>query len=240
MKRRGRTALLISTAACLGVLSGVCTGYLVQAERSPTPLPPLSQAAVPQAKGSSPEPLSAALDRRVKTDGDLRKLLVSRPKGGKALPQGSWRGEATWMSLAAYSATFAEPSSVFNTAVEDGFRRAVTTNWLEGERRLVRVSLIQYNQSGDVAGAAESASNGQYWAEDEADTRDWSLPGTGYQGGTVYVHDSPDNKDGYLPLYSAEAHAWRGDLYVQIYVYDTKPISKSAIMGLAQRQMGKL
>ncbi|MER6602915.1 hypothetical protein ABT305_31475 [Streptomyces parvus] len=49
---RGRTTLIIAAAALLGI----AVGYGVQAEREPTP--------------------PAAQDRRVKTDGDLRKLLV--------------------------------------------------------------------------------------------------------------------------------------------------------------------
>ncbi|MFE1256323.1 hypothetical protein [Streptomyces fungicidicus] len=82
-RRRGRTAALVAVAAVLGVVAGTCAGYLVQADREPTELPPLSQPVLPQAKGGAPEPLSADEDRRVKTDGDLRKLLIKKPRGAK-------------------------------------------------------------------------------------------------------------------------------------------------------------
>ncbi|WP_416975414.1 hypothetical protein [Streptomyces sp. 4F14] len=238
MERRGRTALLISTSACLGILAGVCTGYLVQAERTPTPLPPLSQGTVPQAKGDAPEPLSAARDRRVKVDGDLRKLLVTRPKGAKDW-EGPWKGDPRWDSLSLYAETSSSPADVFDTATADGFRRAVRVGWVESEHRSVEVSLVQYDQSGTTAGAFEAAMSGQYWAGGKK-TRSWPLAGTGDGSSGVYIHDSPARKAGYLPLYSAEAHAWRGDLYAAVYMFDTKPIPKAAIMGLAQRQMGKL
>ncbi|MFM9444978.1 hypothetical protein [Streptomyces acidiscabies] len=239
MERRGRTALLISTAACLGVLGGVCTGYLVQAERSPTPLPPLSQGTVPQAKGDAPEPLSAARDRRVKVDGDLRKLLVTRPKGAKDW-EGPWNGDARWLSLSAYADSFTDPSVGFGSSAERGFRRAVTAGWVEHETRSVEVSLVQFNQDDDLVGASLESANNQYGARDKRDTRSWPIPGTGELNGGVYVHDTPEHKAGYRPLYSAEAFVWRGDISVEIYMYDTKPIPKAAIMGLAQRQMGKL
>ncbi|MDO0927082.1 hypothetical protein QQY24_17300 [Streptomyces sp. TG1A-8] len=50
-RRHGRAAPLIAGAAAPGVLAGVCTGYLVQAGRPPTGLPPLSQPVVRRAEG---------------------------------------------------------------------------------------------------------------------------------------------------------------------------------------------
>ncbi|MDQ0934344.1 hypothetical protein [Streptomyces turgidiscabies] len=75
--------LLVVGAAVLGLVAGTCVGYLVQADREPTPLPSLSQATVAQAEGEGPEPLSAAQDRKVRTDGDLRKLLLRKPTGAR-------------------------------------------------------------------------------------------------------------------------------------------------------------
>ncbi|MGJ3560129.1 hypothetical protein ACR6C2_22135 [Streptomyces sp. INA 01156] len=89
---RGRTTLLIAAAAVLGVVAGTCTGYLVQAGREPTALPSLSQPVLTQKKqkeGQEPAPLSAAQDRRVKTDGDLRKLLLKKPRGARTTSS-SW------------------------------------------------------------------------------------------------------------------------------------------------------
>src|SRR5262245_49039165 len=74
-RRRGRATAPIGAAALLGVVAGTCAGYLVQAGREPAKLPSLSQPVIKQAKGDV-EPLSAAQDRRLRTDGDLRKLLL--------------------------------------------------------------------------------------------------------------------------------------------------------------------
>ncbi|MFD9393932.1 hypothetical protein ACFWBB_25310 [Streptomyces sp. NPDC060000] len=235
-RRRGRTASMIAGAAVLGVVVGACAGLLVQADREPTALPPLSQPVVGQAKGEV-EPLSAAQDRRVKTDGDLRKLLITRPKGAKdnlfAVDDDGWA------DLARYAERYKGPANTFNSLVDDEFRRAAVTSWQVGESYTVDIALVQFRQESKAA-ASEWAENGDYWADEEDDTRSWPIPGTGEGNGTVYVHDSPEQKAGYLPMHSAEAHAWRGDIYVEIHVYGSKPISKAKIMDLAERQVGKL
>ncbi|MDQ0684681.1 hypothetical protein QFZ56_003644 [Streptomyces achromogenes] len=231
---RGRTTLMIAGAALLGVAAGTCTGYVIQAGRAPTALPPLSQPVVGQAGGEA-EPLSAAQDRRVKTDGDLRRLLITRPKGAKdsRFPV----GRDGWADLASYAGEYKSPADAFDSLAGSEFRRAATTSWRMGENDNVEINLVQFRQENDPS-AAEWADSGRSWAEKEEDTRDWPIPGTG--DGTVYVHDAPARKPGYLPLYAAEALAWRGDVYMEIRVNDSKPISKAKIMDLAVRQMGKL
>ena len=91
---------MIAGAALLGVVSGACTGYVIQAGRAPTALPPLSQPVVAQA-GGEVEPLSAAQDRRVRTDGDLRKLLITRPRGAK--DKGTETERDGWADLFTYA-----------------------------------------------------------------------------------------------------------------------------------------
>lgn len=233
-RRRGRTTLLIAGAAVLGLVAGTCAGYLVQADREPTKLPSLSQPVLKQAKGEAPEPLSAAQDRRVKTDGDLRKLLLKKPGGAKAA---DWLSSIDgWLDLAGYADSYKEPDTAFGNLVGDEFRRAAVTGWESGTNR-VEIRLIQYRQEESVA-AADAAGDGQYWADTEDRTESWVVPGTA--DGMAYVHKEPDTEPGYLPVYSAEAHAWRGDIVVEIWVYDTKPITKKKIMDLAEQQMERL
>ncbi|MFI7410414.1 hypothetical protein ACIBU0_17305 [Streptomyces sp. NPDC049627] len=235
-RRRGRTALLIAAAAVLGVLAGTCTGYLIQADREPTKLPPLSQPVIGRAEGE-PELLSAARDRRVKTDGDLRKLLVERPKGAKDTDNEA--GSDGWVGLAEYADLYRGPSGTFSRLASDEFRRAATVSWKVGETYIAESFLVQFHQE-DKLSAAGWAENGTHWAEKEDDTRSWHLPGTGEDNGTVFVHDTPERKPGYLPLYSAEAYAWRGDICMEIRIWDSKPIPKAKIMNLARQQMEKL
>jgi len=233
-RRRGRTALLIAGAAVLGVVAGTCTGYLIQADREPTRLPSLSQPTLAQAKGQGPEPLSAAQDRQVKVDGDLRKLLIEKPSGTK---KADWLADGGWMDLAEYAKSYTRPATMFNSLIHDELRRVAVTGWETGANRTVEIHLVQYRQAESLE-ASDSSDNGQYWAEKTAGTDSWSIPGTG--SGTAYVHTRPDTKAGYLPLYSAEAFAYRGDITMEIYVYDTKPITKATIMDLAKRQMERL
>ncbi|MFJ9962993.1 hypothetical protein [Streptomyces avermitilis] len=234
-RRRGRTTSLIAAAAVLGVVAGTCTGYLIQADREPTELPSLSQPVVAQVKGKGPEPLSAAQDRRVRTDGDLRKLLLERPGGARDTSYTP--GHDGWVGLAEYAEGFEKPAGAFSGAISDEFRRSAATTWRVGSTYNVRIQLVQYRQEEHLA-AADSAADLQYWAEKGAGTRSWTVPGTG--DGMAYVHPTPDTKPGYQPVYSAEAHAWRGDIAMQLWMFDTKPISKEKIMDLAARQMGRL
>ncbi|MFF4506496.1 hypothetical protein [Streptomyces sp. NPDC001401] len=232
-RRRGRTALLIAAAAALGVVAGSCTGYLVQADREPTKLPSLSQTALSQSKGKAPEPLSAAQDRQVRVDGDLRKLLLKKPSGAKAA---DWLADDGWMGLTEYADSFKKPGTMFNSLIEDEFRRAAVTGW-EAGNQTVEIRLIQYRQEENVE-AADASDDGQYWADREPRTDSWTIPGT--SSGTAYVHNRPETEAGYVPLYSAEAHAYRGDVALEVWIYDTKPIPKSKIMDLAERQMERL
>ncbi|MFD4558515.1 hypothetical protein ACFWP5_30085 [Streptomyces sp. NPDC058469] len=227
-RRRGRTTLLIAVAAVLGVVAGTCTGFLVQADRAPDKLPSLSQPTLTQAKGPAPEPLSAAQDRQVKVDGDLRKLLLKKPSGARAATYPL--GNDGWLDLAEYAEMFTTPDDAFGYQVEKEFRRAAVTQWREGTRD-VEVLLEQYRQEVGL-GASDTATDSFYWAERKSHTSSWAIPGTG--DGMAYVHGASDGE------YSAEAHAWRGDVALEIWIYDTKPIPKKKIMDLAEQQMERL
>jgi hypothetical protein len=224
--------VLIAGAVVLGLVAGTCAGYLVQADREPTKLPPLSQPKLTQAEGEAPEPLSAARDRRVRTDGDLRKLLLKKPRGAKTA---EWAGEDGWMDMAAYAETFEHPDNAFGEFVDAEFRRAAVVAW-EDDDSAVEIRLIQYRQE-ESAAAADRTNSSQYWAEFE-DSDSWPIPGT--EGGMAYVYEDPEAEPGYLPVYSAEALAWRGDIALEVYVTGAEPISKKTIMSLAQRQMERL
>lgn len=232
-RRRGRTVRLIGAAALLGLVAGTCAGYLVQAGREPTKLPPLSQPALRQAKGGV-EPLTAAQDPRLRTDGDLRKLLLKRPRGAR---QEGWVPRDGWMGLAAYARQYTRPAGEFSDLVTDQFRRAAVTGWKDGGAYGVEIRLVQYRQEDSMA-AADASHNLESYAEGEPQTDSWAVPGTG--DGQAYVHHRPDTKNGYLPVYSAEAHAWRGDVAMEIWIYGTKPVPKKTIMDLAKRQMERL
>ncbi|MFG2125808.1 hypothetical protein [Streptomyces sp. NPDC048710] len=225
-RRRGRTSRLIGAAALLGLVAGTCAGYLVQADREPTKLPSLSQPVIGRAKGEV-EPLSAAQDRKVRTDGDLRKLLLAKPRGAR---EADWVPRDGWMDLAAYADEYTDAGEKFSSLVTDQFRRAAVTGWKVGSAYSVEIRLVQYRQEDSMA-ATDASHNLQDDAESVSPTDSWSIPGTG--DGRAYVHN-------HAPLYSAEAHAWRGDIAMEIWAYSTKPITKKTITDLAERQMERL
>ncbi|MFJ9543063.1 hypothetical protein ACIRPX_38305 [Streptomyces sp. NPDC101225] len=221
-------------AALLGVVAGTCTGYLIQAGREPTKLPPLSQPTLAQSKGKAPEPLSAAQDRQVRADGDLRKLLLKKPAGTKTA---DWIPRDGWMNLAEFAETYGKSGTMFNNLITDEFRRAAVIGWQVGGHQTVEIRLIQFRQDESLE-AADSSDNNQYWADRKPDIDSWPIPGTG--SGTAYVLHRPETKAGFLPIYGAEAYAYRGDIAMELWIYDTKPITKSRIMDLAKRQMERL
>ncbi|WP_234392978.1 hypothetical protein [Streptomyces pactum] len=169
----------------LGLVAGVCAGVLVQAGREPTKLPPLSQAALAHGEGKPPKPLPAAQDRQVRTEGDLRDLLLKKPRGVEEV---DWlKGSDGWMDLAGYAGTFGNPEYGFENLLRREFRRAAVTGWEVDGAYSVEIRLIQYRQE-EVLGAAAANESGQYFAGREG-VDDWGIPGTG--DGRVYVARHP-------------------------------------------------
>ncbi|MGW1494818.1 hypothetical protein [Streptomyces sp. NPDC002402] len=239
-RRRGRTTLLIAGAAVLGVATGVVTGYAVQFDREPTPLPPLSQPdlgdakTVPAGPGTTAQSVNA--NRRVKTDGDLRKLLLKKPKGakaGKSLSEG-------WTSLVQYADAYDKPDRMFKEMVNDDSRRIATTSWEERGEVFVTVNLIQFRDD-DVLAAREWGMDQQGYMgmEEHAGNSGEPIPGSG--NGRVYVYDKPIRHAGYEPLHQARVIAQRGDVVMEIwYVNNTRKVSAKAVMSLAKQQLERL
>ncbi|MFG3042740.1 hypothetical protein ACGFYZ_38165 [Streptomyces sp. NPDC048330] len=232
-----RTVGLIAVAAVLGVVGGTAVGYRIQADREPTPLaalnqPGLAHPAKPLAAGEEPEPLSAKEDRQVRTDGDLRKLLVPRPAGAKA------GGEDGWVSLSAYTSDYNWPDAAMEFQLEQGVRRIATRSWRVGAYRHVTVNLLQY-RPGSQIGALNFVEDQIAFAadEDQAGTGGEELKGSGNGRSFLYP---VEREAGYLDLYEARAFAQRGDIAMEIMIFDTKKIAEKDIRSLAERQLERL
>ncbi|WP_307805154.1 hypothetical protein [Streptomyces sp. VRA16 Mangrove soil] len=231
--RRGRTVALIAGAVVLGVVAGLCTGYVVQAGRDPDPLPPLAQQQVTRSGGKAPEALSAAQDSDVRTDGDLRKLLVPRPAG--AQKSDSVQG---WLNQYDYAGYYKEPDEMFGDLSRNDFRRAALSGWEKGQS-MTEIHLIQFRDA-DRLSSRDFLSGQQTYMPDSAWAGNGGEPIPGSSNGRVYVYDHPDTKPGYLPMYVSRALAARGDIVMDIWMYDTKPIPKKSAMDLAKRQLERL
>ncbi|MFJ4987983.1 hypothetical protein ACIP9H_29785 [Streptomyces sp. NPDC088732] len=242
-RRRGRTTLLILAAAVLGVAAGAGTGYKIQYDRPETPLPPLAQPALVQPKGAAPEtkPLTAAEDTLVKYDGDLRKLLLKRPKGAKDWVGGD-PGHDQWLSLYDYAETFEEPKSAFAEFNRYGFRRVAVAAWRTGTydtSSSTEIRLVQFRDESTVYTEEHFEAQQGYASEERyAGNKGSAIPGA--FDGRVWVYSKPETKAGYLPVYKARALARKGTIMLDIWVTSARPIKKSTIMSLAERQWERL
>ncbi|MFI7383544.1 hypothetical protein [Streptomyces sp. NPDC049813] len=230
-RRRGRTTALIACAVALGAVAGVCTGYIVQADRAPDRLAALSQPSVAQAEGVAPPP-SAAHDRAVRTEGDLRRLLLSPPRGARDRSGGT--GDDAWMDAAQVAETYDRPEWAFSALLKNGFRRAASVKWTEGALD-VEIRLTQYRDLEDTsAGDAVLTQQSSMGLRFEKDSPD-DLPGSGT--GLVYVSSRTDPETG---RYEAEAVAGRGDLMMDLWISSDRPIGKKRAMQLARAQWGRM
>ncbi|OEJ95224.1 hypothetical protein J116_012750 [Streptomyces thermolilacinus SPC6] len=233
-RRWGRTALLIAAAAVIGVSAGTAVGYKIQADRPPTPLPPLNQPglaypAKPLPKGEEPAPLTAAEDRRVKTDGDLRKLIVPKPKG--AVDQDAWWLRNGWEDAPSYARGYFRPADVFEDLVQRDLRRIAAAAWDQDGDKETHIELLQFRSGGYAITHAEQLRDENF----EGD----GTPLKGSGNGRYYVFP-PYEENGEAPVYHARAVFQRGDIVVDINIYDSERIGQAEIRSLAERQLERL
>ncbi|MFE6721837.1 hypothetical protein ACFVDU_30145 [Streptomyces albidoflavus] len=244
---RGLTSLIVACAALVGVVGGTATGYAIQAEREPTPLPPLSQADLAYPKKALPEskrpaPLPAKHDTAVKAEGDLRKLLVGKPKGFREETSffvGGDSPEDGWLSPGGRSSEYTEPGEVLVESVRNGIRRVAAANWKRGEYEYIGVRLVQY-RPGAVAEAQADAEASRRDAASR--TRSGHEEGREVKAGSgagFFIYE-PDSQPGYLTTYGARVVGHRGDVMFDLHFTDTKPLSEKAIKDLALKQLERL
>lgn len=244
-RRRGlRTALLLAAAVLAGALGGVTYGYHEQAAEPPTPLPPLNQPGLAHPKkplpaDEVPEPLSAAQDRRVKTDGDLRELLVSRPDG--AVDAELDYGGEGWLAPYEVAADSGAPDQTLGFMLEQGLRRTAFTSWSEegSTTSVVLIHLYQFRNNA-TAGSVDYLEIQQNFTSAGLDEQVRSVPLKGSGNGEAYFNETPYEEVGLPPLYQAIALARRGDIVMEIYWIDGAPVAEKDLTTLAERQLERL
>ncbi|MEU3977083.1 hypothetical protein [Streptomyces bacillaris] len=240
---RGRTALIIAAAALLGISGGTAVGYGIQSQRPPTPLPALSQPglaypAKPLAADKTPAPLPASEDRRVRTDGDLRKLLLERPKGAEASSAYPRKG-GEWLQFSDYVRQFEDGRSMFQYLAENDLRRIAVAEWMEGKGRQSTIALVQFRSNATMGAADHLGGQLSYMPEKKDGAGNAGDPLGGTESGRYFLYPVA-REPGYLPVYQARALAVRGDIMIDVNIADTKPISKKDIRVLAERQLERL
>lgn len=219
----------------LGVLAGAVTGYAVQYQREPTPLPPLAQ---PESRYPKPLPADAKTTARSlsahrwdRTDGDLRELLVKKPKGAWTLQK------ADWVDLPDYAGSFGAPDYIFEGLVKSKFRRAATVSWWERNAIHVTVTIVQFRDDERLETSKFAADQQQYMGDDDwAGNKGSAIAGS--KSGRTWVFDEPQRNPGDEPYYEARAVAFRGDVFMDIsYDNNSGPVSKKAFEALVKRQL---
>ncbi|MGW2871836.1 hypothetical protein [Kitasatospora sp. NPDC001225] len=220
--RRPRPVLLTACALVLGTLAGGGVGYAVQAQRPPTPLPPL-QAARPAypAERVDAAALAAEQPAPLGIDGDLTKLLIGAPEG--SAPWGDYPDKPSWISIGELAEQNGRSAGTFKELASRGFRRAAEVDWKK-DGVFYRAQLIQFT--------ADRA--------DEAKADHWQEFAEGANGGyrvdAVPTHWAESTEQ----YYYGQAAATRGTVKMRIQVFDTKPVNPDTLKDLAKRQWERL
>ncbi|MEE4545738.1 hypothetical protein V2S66_27685 [Streptomyces sp. V4-01] len=232
-RRRGRTTLLIAAAAVLGVLAGGGLGYRIQDQRAPTPLPPLAGAppAQPKGAGTAAAALPAAQDRDAVFQGDLLTLLMPTPKGGKQKDRG-------WVSLIDFAEQYERPAAAFTDFARNDFRRAADVAWLAGAHTRYHVTLAQFRDEAAPHTPEELLDQGTYADENSKLGDSVQIPAT--MDGKVWPSAAPYRDPGYEPDYFSLGVARVGDIYVEVTVDSTRPVTSSVVMAVIKTQLERL
>jgi hypothetical protein len=229
-KRSISTPTLYALMVVVGLVVGVGSGYAVQSERPPTPLPPL---AVAQPKyppgalftGQLPVPLPIADDDATITNGDLTQVLLPTPIGATAIPG----LDHVWQTLAEQAAYCTNQATCFTNDLADGIARIAETGWSLSDGTMEQITITQYFPGSSGKAAADYNTDG---------TADGNMsltppPGTDAIG---YTYSNPDS--GGSTDYMVALH---GDLLIEFLVWSvSEDPDPSVINGLVSQQLARL
>ncbi|MDH6577451.1 hypothetical protein [Kitasatospora sp. MAP5-34] len=228
--RRPRTARLLVAALLLGPLVGGGVGYAIQAGRPRTPLPalrvgaPQYVATVVDGKGAvdaGPKPLNI--------DGDLRKLLISKPADADDMTDGLG-ADSGWASVGDVALTYTDADVRFREMLFTGFRRDAIASWKKNDT-VYRVELVQYDAT-HVAEAVNAVSSNV-----PAD----SHPLDGTVDGTYDAPSTPSTySETHEQYYYGKASARRGDVIMRVSIYSPNQVNADELKDIAERQWERL
>ncbi|MFG2977835.1 hypothetical protein ACGFYY_33185 [Streptomyces sp. NPDC048331] len=234
----GRTAFLIVGAAALGVLAGTITGYAIQYDREPTPLPPLAQQTMagpkPQAMNDQSTRHSINANRWHKADEELAKKLLDVPSGAKSEFSG-----VTSLDIFA-AGYYEEVSEGLGGLITDRTRSIASVAWAESDRNFIEIDLLQFHDRNE-------AEDFQLGIEHYMPTKEYAgnagreVPGVPDEYGHMWVDSKAQQKAGYEPLRGGRAVVRRGDVVAVVqYVNNRGDVDENVVADLAKRQMERL
>ncbi|WP_051696230.1 hypothetical protein [Streptomyces sp. NRRL S-244] len=232
-----RTVFLIAGAVVLGTLAGTVTGYAIQYDREPTPLPPLAQQTIdqpkPQAPNGSTSTRTINAGRWHATDDALTKLLVEAPSGAEVRYSGT-------LSPDEFSADYyKKPGGGLSGQIGHSVRRIAAREWAQDDRNFVKIRLFQYR---DRSGADWYQHAHSYMNEKEyAGNPGKDLPGVPADFGHLWVDSAQRETAGYLPTKSARVIARRGDVVMELeYMNNRGVVDENEVVEIAKRQWERL
>ncbi|MFJ9951471.1 hypothetical protein [Kitasatospora sp. NPDC091207] len=223
---RPRPVLLLVCGLVLGTVLGGAVGYAIQANRPPTPLPPI-QVALPSypAEVVDPAAVAEAAPKPPAVDGDLRKLLITVPAGGTAWAD--YPDTPSWITVGELAERTGRSAETFKNLNYHDFRRAVEVDWKKDDLK-VRVTLIQY--AADRAAEAKSRAAGyrlQPFAEEA--------------NGGFQVDSEPSYwAETTEQYYYGTALAQRGTVVMEVKVFGTRPVNPDVVKDIAKQQWERL
>lgn len=230
--RRRRTAVLLLGPLLLGPLLGGGVGYAIQAGRPPTPLPPLQLSTLPKYPTTTLDAKAAAdaLPKPLAIDGDLRKLLLTKPADAQDWDDYGYVSGDGWETVGEYTSSHGNTAEHFRTMLSQGIRRIAIATWQKGDTKY-RIQLMQYGP--DYAGSAISG----VWPSGG------DMPmrfANGMEGGYGAPSTPHQYVDTTVQYYYGAAQARRGGVLEMIDVFSPSQVNADEVKDLAQRQWERL
>jgi hypothetical protein len=187
--------------------------------------------AQPKGAGPAVPALPASQDRAAIYDGDLLKLVVPIPKGGKD-------SSREYTSLVDYADEYTNPAEAFPDFANEGFQRGVHAYWTGAHDVFYEVELTQFRDQEAASAPSEFAqwSSGITYDPEHGS----SVPIPGAENGYVWPSAKAHTKAGYLPEYQGRGLAEVGNILVDVFVESTHKVKSSTVKSLIDQQLERL
>lgn len=230
--RRPRTAVLLVGALLLGPVLGGGIGYAIQANRPPTPLPPLQLTVLPKYPSITLDAKAAAdaAPKPLAIDGDLRKLLLTKPADAQDWDDYGYASGDGWETVGELARSHGNSAEQFRYLLGQGLRRTAIATWQKGTSKY-RIQLMQYGPD-----SANGAISGVWRSDSDASTSFANGMEGGY-GAPTTPHQYTDTTEQY---YYGVAQARRGGVLMVIEVFSSAQVNADEVRDLAQRQWEQL
>lgn len=236
-RKRPHLVLRCLIAVVAGAVIGAGAGYGVQAQRPPTPLPPLAQPQPKQPRlsaGATLPPLPASQDEQVAFDTNLAGFLLPLPKGAKDITAEFGGTMPTFLDYSenAYSG----PSGGFNFLNSARVMSISQRSWLQNHVQVWDV-LFRYSDAlGTSQASSEVNQDAINAAPEEGEPITTSMTNWGEGSIAVYPHPHASAHGDYQG-FAAASH---GDIEMYIVVDSDRPVTTSLMENLGNEQWGRL